>query len=175
MDGDFAPFPEIIILVEELLPAGLFHIVVDEAHRTDLHGPNGRRFISMLGLDQRVHTVLHTFEKGCGFFAAVILTDPLIKMYWANYARPIIYSNSLPHCNIEGIHAILDYLSDTIGDQLRKQLQSNATYFEYHIRNALGTKDYSILTLPPRSLYPGISQNITSPIFASNTEGYSSG
>lgn len=68
MDGDFAPLGEMVTLVEELLPKGSFHIVVDEAHTTGIYGPQGRGFVSMLGLDRRIHTVLHTFGKGCGFF-----------------------------------------------------------------------------------------------------------
>ena len=67
MDGDFSPLPDIIAVVEELVPAGAFHIVVDEAHTTGLYGEKGRGFVSMLGLERRVHTVLHTFGKACGF------------------------------------------------------------------------------------------------------------
>lgn len=68
MDGDFAALPEIITIVEELVPAGAFHIVVDEAHTTGLYGAKGKGFVSLLGLERRVHTALHTFGKGCGFF-----------------------------------------------------------------------------------------------------------
>lgn len=67
MDGDFAPLPGIVDVVEELLPAGSAHIFVDEAHTTGLFGPAGRGFVSLLGLDKRIHTVLHTFGKACGF------------------------------------------------------------------------------------------------------------
>ncbi|KDR82722.1 hypothetical protein GALMADRAFT_844204 [Galerina marginata CBS 339.88] len=165
MDGDFAPLLDIVAMVEELVPAGSFHIVVDEAHTTGLYGLNGRGFVSMLGLDSRVHTVLHTFGKGCGFFGAVLLTHPLIKMYLANYARPLIYSNSLPHCNMEALHAILDYLSDPIGDQLRTQLQSNAAYFKSALIRALGNVANQTLLVYSQQTHLGIPKGITSPIF----------
>ena len=67
MDGDFALLPEIVTMVEELVPAGAFHIVVDEEHTTGLYGAQGKGFVSLLGLETRIHTVLHTFGKACGF------------------------------------------------------------------------------------------------------------
>ena len=64
MDGDFAPLPEIVRSVEELVPAGCGHIVVDEAHSTGLYGKQGRGLVSALGLEDHIETVLHTFGKG---------------------------------------------------------------------------------------------------------------
>ncbi len=63
MDGDFAPLSEIVQLVEQLIPPGCGHIVVDEAHSTGLYGSHGRGLVSALGLENRVDTVLHTFGK----------------------------------------------------------------------------------------------------------------
>ena len=64
MDGDFAPLPEIVRSVEELVPAGCGHIVVDEAHSTGIYGKQGRGLVFALGLEDRIDTVLHTFGKG---------------------------------------------------------------------------------------------------------------
>lgn len=63
MDGDFAPLPDIVGLAEELIPLGSSHIVVDEAHSTGIYDTQGRGLVTALGLEQRVHTVLHTFGK----------------------------------------------------------------------------------------------------------------
>ena len=63
MDGDFAPLPEIVRLVDELLPAGCGHIVVDEAHSTGIYDSQGRGLVTALGLEKRIDTVLHTFGK----------------------------------------------------------------------------------------------------------------
>ena len=63
MDGDMAPLCEICDLLEELLPEGNGHLVVDEAHATGMYGPGGRGLVAMLGLEDRVAARLHTFGK----------------------------------------------------------------------------------------------------------------
>lgn len=63
MDGDVAPLKEIADVVEELLPLGNGHIIVDEAHSTGVLGPNGSGLVSELGLEDRVSIRLHTFGK----------------------------------------------------------------------------------------------------------------
>ena len=63
MDGDFAPLPELVRLAETLIPIGSSHIVVDEAHSTGIYDSQGRGLVTALGLEKRIHTVLHTFGK----------------------------------------------------------------------------------------------------------------
>lgn len=67
MEGDFCPLTEMVELVETLVPAGHAHIVVDEAHTSATCGPNGAGYVSHLGLNDRVHTKIHSFGKGWGF------------------------------------------------------------------------------------------------------------
>jgi len=64
MDGDLAPITCIIELVEELLPSGNGHIIVDEAHSNGVYGFQGRGIVSSLGLEDRIFARLHTFGKG---------------------------------------------------------------------------------------------------------------
>lgn len=66
MDGDYAPLREIVEVVEELVPKGCAHIFVDEAHTTGLFGPQGRGSIADLGLEGRVHSIIHSFGKSWG-------------------------------------------------------------------------------------------------------------
>lgn len=66
MDSDFAPLPQIVELVDELIPKGCSHIFVDEAHTTGICGPKGRGLVSLLGLEDKVDTILHVFSKGVG-------------------------------------------------------------------------------------------------------------
>lgn len=63
MDGDLAPLAEIVYLVENMLPKGNGHIIVDEAHGTGVLGPNGRGLVCELGLEEKVFARLHTFGK----------------------------------------------------------------------------------------------------------------
>jgi 8-amino-7-oxononanoate synthase len=64
MDGDLAPITEIVELVENLLPLGNGHIVVDEAHSNGIYGFQGRGIVCSLGLESRIFARLHTFGKG---------------------------------------------------------------------------------------------------------------
>lgn len=80
MDGDFAPLTEIVELVDELIPKGCFHIIVDEAHSTGVYGTGGRGIVSMLGLSDRVQTVVHTFGKARAFSGG--------KLRFLEFAQP---------------------------------------------------------------------------------------
>jgi 8-amino-7-oxononanoate synthase len=66
MDGDLCPLQELVDMVEEQLPYGNGHIVIDEAHATGVVGPKGRGLVSQLGLEKRVFARLHTFGKSVG-------------------------------------------------------------------------------------------------------------
>ena len=63
MDGDISPMTEMCDIVDELLPKGNGHVVVDEAHATGVYGPNGRGLVAHFGLEDRVTARLHTFGK----------------------------------------------------------------------------------------------------------------
>ena len=56
-DGDFCPLTEIVELVETLVPPGHAHIVVYEAHRSGICGPNGTGYVCLsIG-----------FERSCSY------------------------------------------------------------------------------------------------------------
>jgi len=84
-------------------------------------------------------------------------------LYLSNYARPFVYSNSMPHCHIESLQAILDLLSSPAGDQLRNDLYSNAIYFESRLRSALSINNQTVLALSQPSPNSGLPQGFTSP------------
>lgn len=66
MDGDFSPLPEFIKVLHRYVPRKYAHVVVDEAHSTGICGPSGRGYVALLGLQNEVDTVLHTFGKARG-------------------------------------------------------------------------------------------------------------
>ncbi|SJK99787.1 uncharacterized protein ARMOST_03098 [Armillaria ostoyae] len=66
MDGDFSPLPEFIKVLHRYVPRKYTHVVVDEAHSTGICGPSGRGYVALLGLQNEVDTVLHTFGKARG-------------------------------------------------------------------------------------------------------------
>ena len=145
MDGDFAPLPEMVAVVDELVPAGCSHIVVDEAHSTGIYGPEGRGLVHALGLEGRIDTVAHSFGKARalvggkhgtltrldGFLSgmlttsysrsAVLLTSPVIRKYIINYGRPFIFSTSLPTSNVCALETTFDYIESPAGEKVRHQ------------------------------------------------------
>lgn len=142
MDGTLAPLTQIVEMMETMFPKGNGYVVVDEAHATGIYGPQGRGLVAMLGLEHRVLARLHTFGKalaGSGgthhihlsratFFvfvfwltewAAVLLTNTLIRDYMLNYARSLIYTTSLGYSNIISVDCAFDLLEDGTATQVR--------------------------------------------------------
>ncbi|KIJ63830.1 hypothetical protein HYDPIDRAFT_112799 [Hydnomerulius pinastri MD-312] len=151
MDGDFCPLAEIVQLVEDLVPAGHAHIVVDEAHTSGICGPNGSGYVSLLGLNHRVHTKVHTFGKAWGFHGAVVLTSPTVREYLVNFAKSVIFSTSMPYTDIYALHCCLDVISSERGQELRQSLNQMARYAHKQLTNALRHVPDGILCLEPSS------------------------
>lgn len=92
MDGDVAPLVEISALCEKY-KAGL---IVDEAHATGVIGENGKGLVQELHLQKKCFARVHTFGKAVGCHGAIVLGSSQLKNYLINFARPLIYSTSLP-------------------------------------------------------------------------------
>ena len=52
-----------IYAMDETFPAHDTHLIVNEAHATEIYGPGGRGTVAQLGLEDRVLARLHTFGK----------------------------------------------------------------------------------------------------------------
>ncbi|KAI0271664.1 PLP-dependent transferase [Gloeopeniophorella convolvens] len=164
MDGDFCPLEEIISVLDERVPAGCAHIVVDEAHSTGIYGPQGRGFVAELGFQDRVQTVLHTFGKARGLTGAVLLTSPIVRSYLINYSRPFIFSTSLPHINLIAIDSSFSAIEGPLGDQLRGRLHYLSTFFGDLLLNVVEQVPSSILRLPESHLQTS-ALPVPTPIF----------
>ncbi|KAG9311546.1 8-amino-7-oxononanoate synthase [Chiua virens] len=147
MEGDFSPLTEIVGLVESLVPAGNSHIVVDEAHTSGICGPNGTGYVSYLGLNEHVHTKIHTFGKAWGFHGAVVLTSPIIRDYLINFAKSFIFSTSIPYADIYALESCLGIIQGIRGHELRKRLNHLSRYARKTLFIALRKVPETILTL----------------------------
>lgn len=101
MDGDIAPLAE-ISLVSEKYEA---HLIVDEAHTTGVVGKNGEGVVQQLNLQKNCFARVHTFGKACGVHGAIVLGSVDLRNYLINFARPFIYSTSLPESSVAAIKA----------------------------------------------------------------------
>lgn len=106
MDGDLAPIEAIVELVEELLPGGNGHVVVDEAHSNGVYGFQGRGIVCSLGLESRIFARLHTFGKGLACSGAMMLCSLLTREYLINYARPLIYTTAISFPSLAAIKVV---------------------------------------------------------------------
>ncbi|KAF9244940.1 8-amino-7-oxononanoate synthase [Melanogaster broomeanus] len=137
MDGDFCPLAEIVQLIEDLVPAGHAHIVVDEAHSTGICGPNGSGYVSLLGLNHRVHTQVHVFSKAFGLYGAVVLTSPIVREYMIQSAKSFVFSTAMPYTDLYALQASLDVISSDRGQELRQNLLRLSRYAHKQVLHAL--------------------------------------
>ena len=97
--------------------------------------------------------------------AAVILTNVLVREYLVNYARPLIYTTSLPHATVIAIDCVLDLMEDgtvhevkpipsrsfprvKIRSQLSTKLLDLSAHFVSFLRPRLAALPPDVLSLP---------------------------
>jgi 8-amino-7-oxononanoate synthase len=108
MDGHIAPLKEMLDLTDKY---GAF-LVVDEAHGGGIYGNEGRGLTQHLGEEKRVYARVHTFGKALGCHGAVIVGSQTLRTYLVNYARPLIYSTSLPLHSLVTIRCAYEYMAE---------------------------------------------------------------
>ena len=94
MDGDRAPLVEICELAEKYRCM----IMVDEAHATGIFGKAGSGLVEELGLEDRVDVRMGTLSKAVAGFGGYFAGGRLLRDYFVNTGRSLIYSTGLPHC-----------------------------------------------------------------------------
>ncbi|KAL1303161.1 hypothetical protein AAFC00_006588 [Neodothiora populina] len=159
MDGDVAPLKEIVAVVDELLPVGNGHIIVDEAHSTGVLGPKGRGLVNALGLESKISIRLHTFGKAMACNGAIILCAPLIRQYLVNYARPLIYTTFLSYPALAAIKSSYAMLMDGRSSELQDKLFVLITLFHDLLLQLQAEEHPGLLLCVPASCPP-------SPIFS---------
>ncbi|MDB4835165.1 8-amino-7-oxononanoate synthase [Cyclobacteriaceae bacterium] len=145
MDGDIAPLVELTNICD----ASNIHLVIDEAHSTGAFGEHGSGLVSQLQLDDKVFCKIHTFGKAIGAHGAVITGSQILKEYLINFARPFIYTTSLPLHNIISIHEAYKFIAEF--DFLQKQLQENIFLFTQTVKHSHSPQNAPIQSI----LIPG--------------------
>lgn len=135
MDGDLAPFGDIISLAEKYGA----RIIVDEAHSTGLYGESGSGKLCALGLEEHIFARVHTFGKAMGVHGAVICGSQELIDYLINFARPFIYTTALPLHSLFSIDAAFDHLSENI--ELQKSSKEKIFYFNSLFNQKIGKNE----------------------------------
>ncbi len=105
MGGDIAPLPQIV----ELCKRYGARLMVDDAHSLGVLG-NGRGTAAHFGLTDEVDLVMGTFSKSFASLGGVIAGDEEVIYYIQHYARPMIFSASMPPANVAAVLAALEVM-----------------------------------------------------------------
>jgi 8-amino-7-oxononanoate synthase len=145
MDGDQCPLEEMVLLCEKYNAS----LILDEAHSNGLYGENGEGLAVEKGLQDRIFARLLTFGKAMGCHGAGIAGSQVLRDYLVNYARPFIYTTSLPIHDLAVMRCAVNSMA--FKQALRKQVFSFVDYFKNK------AKEYpSIKILPSDSPIQGI-------------------
>ena len=120
MDGDIANIGGIQTLAERFGAS----VIVDEAHATAVHGPNGAAMVAEAGLTREVLAVVHTCGKALASAGGFVCGSKVLRDFLINHARTLIFSTAMPIYMAGQIRAALR-LAQTMDDD-RKRLQDNS-------------------------------------------------
>lgn len=134
MDGDVAPLKALVELSQQYGAA----VVVDEAHGLGVLGTGGRGLVHDLGLTEDVLATIYTFGKALGCHGAAVVGSPVLKEYLLNYARPLIYSTSLPPHSLACIGSGYVRL-ESHADGLQEVIRQHVDTFNHAFIEATGS------------------------------------
>ncbi len=131
MDGVLANLPAICDLAERYDAM----VMVDDSHAVGFTGAHGRGTHEAAGVMGRVDIITGTLGKALGGASGGYTSGPREVIDWLRQrSRPYLFSNSLAPVIVETTLRVLDLLQD--GDDLRRQLDRNATRFRTAMTDA---------------------------------------
>ena len=124
MDGDFCSIEQILSICQK---HNAF-LIVDEAHSTAIYGKNASGWIASKNIEKEIFARIFTFGKAVGQSGACIAGSANLKNYLINFARPFIYTTSLPIYNIIAIQESIRFIIEN--PDLVDQLHENISLFK---------------------------------------------
>jgi 8-amino-7-oxononanoate synthase len=115
MNGDVAPLREIASLAEKYGAA----LIVDEAHATGVHGPEGRGLAFANEILRNTLATVHTCGKALASAGAFVCGPAVLKDHLINHARTFIFSTALPPYFVGQIRAALALARAMEAERLR--------------------------------------------------------
>lgn len=108
MDGDVAPLKCILDAIDRARGSSVdVALIVDEAHAAGIYGVHGAGLAATSDIAQHPALLARVVTLGKAFavHGAIVLGSATLRQYLFNYARPLIYSTTLPP------HALLSILA----------------------------------------------------------------
>ena len=93
MDGDRAPLQDIAQLAQT---HGAM-VMVDEAHATGMFGECGSGLVEATGTASAIDVRMGTLSKAVAGLGGYIAVSSLLRDFFVNFSRSLIYSTGLPH------------------------------------------------------------------------------
>lgn len=130
MDGDCAPLADIVTIAKKYNCMTM----TDEAHAAGILGPHCGGLADKLGVGGEIDIIMGTLSKalaGCGGYVAV---SGMLRDYFVNNCRSLIYSTALPHSVLAHNLAALRYVRShtaigsallSMADEFKGQLESD--------------------------------------------------
>lgn len=129
MDGDLAPMTELVNLCEQQQAL----LIIDDAHGFGVLGERGQGIRAHCQLKaEHIPVYMGTLSKAVGGVGAFVAGSDTLIDYLIQFARPYIYSTSLPTVWVEATVQALHRLQQ--GD-LQQRLQANISYFITQLHN----------------------------------------
>lgn len=171
MDGDIADLKKLVALKKKYN----FILYVDEAHALGSKGEKGLGICEELGLIQDVDILVGTFGKAMASYGAFVVCNEVLKKFFINKSRSLIYSTAIPPINVAWTHFIFSELpnfsskranlkkkSALVADALNLNIETNIIPYmvgesskSVEIADTLRLKNYSILPIR----YPTVAKN----------------
>lgn len=142
MDGDLAPLDKI---ADECQKSDAI-LILDDAHGTGVLGRNGKGTAEHFGVEKEVDITMGTFSKAFALNGGFVGSSKDIIEYIRWFARPYMFSASMPPTTIAAAHAALDVIEDDPClrerlfqnvDMLKSKLLSLGKGFEFHSESAI--------------------------------------
>jgi 8-amino-7-oxononanoate synthase len=130
MNGDVASLRDITELAEKYGAV----LIVDEAHATAVHGPQGAGIAAASGLPGRLMAVVHTCGKGLASAGAFVCGRAVLKDHLINHARTFIFTTAQPPYLAAQIRAAMNLAAGM--ERERAELQQRAEWLARELRFA---------------------------------------
>ncbi len=118
MEGDIVNLPKIRELADRYNAA----VYLDEAHAIGVVGPTGRGVTEHYGNPDLADLIMCTFSKSFGSIGGFVAGDHMVVDYIKHFARPLIFSASIPPANLGAAMAALDIMQEE-PDRVRRLQQ----------------------------------------------------
>jgi glycine C-acetyltransferase len=128
MDGDLAPLDRIVELCQEHRAI----LIVDDAHGTGIMGKSGKGTSEHFGVSGKIDINMGTFSKVFAVTGGFISSSRPVIQYLRFFARPYMFSASIPPVILAAVHAGLDVIEKE--PERRIELFRNVQYVTDRLR-----------------------------------------